>query len=204
MTAAAPIVSQTLLTCMSAALVLAGEKPLNSLTDPRYGAQVVAALTDMIYENELQCHPWRFSCKKQQLSLLNQTPLNEWQYAWQIPTDCLAMIGFWGVGPDKLYEIYGGNVLYTNISSNPTAQGLPPQLIAEYQFKPDPSTLPSYFTLLLTLAIAKHIAKPITESDSARTKCEQAYNQQRSMAQFADSRQRPNRPLQHRPFIQVR
>ncbi len=202
MTAAAPIVSQTLLSCMSAALVLAGEKPLNSITDPRYGAQVVAALTDMIYENELQANPWRFSCKKAALSQLNQTPINEWQYAWQIPTDCLSVIGFWGVGPDKLYEIYGGNVLYTNINSNPSIQ--PASLILEYQFKPDPSTLPSYFTLLLTLAIAKHIVKPITESDSARTKCEQAYNQQRSMAMFADARQRPNRPLQHRPFIQVR
>ena len=202
MTAAAPIVSQTLLSCMSAALVLAGEKPLNSITDPRYGAQVVAALTDMIYENELQANPWRFSCKKAALSQLNQTPINEWAYAWQIPTDCLSVIGFWGVGPDKLYEIYGGNVLYTNINSNPSIQ--PASLILEYQFKPDPSTLPSYFTLLLTLAIAKHIVKPISESDSARTKCEQAYNQQRSMAMFADARQRPNRPLQHRPFIQVR
>jgi hypothetical protein len=202
MTAAAPIISQTQLSWMSAALVLCGEKPLNSLTDPRYGAQVVAAMTDMIYENELQCHPWRFTCKKGQLSLLNQTPLNEWKYAWQIPTDCLAMIGFWGVGPDHLYEIYGGNVLYTNITSNPGVQ--PAALTAEYQFKPDPSTVPSYFSLLVTLAIAKHICKPITESDSARTKCEQAYIQQRGMAMYADSRQRPNRPLQHRPFIQVR
>ena len=202
MTAAAPIVSQTLISAMSTALVLAGEKPLNSITDPRYGAQVVAAVTDMVYENELQCHPWRFSCKKGSLAQLNTTPINEWQYAWQIPTDCLAMIGFWGVGPDKLYEIYGGNVLYTNINSNPSIQ--PASLVAEYQFKPDFSTVPSYFSWLVTLAIAKHIVKPISESDSARTKCEQAYNQQRSMAMFADARQRPNRPLQHRPFIQVR
>ncbi len=202
MTAPAPIISQTALSMMSAALVLAGEKPLNSVTDPRYGAQVAAALFDMVYENEIQVHPWRFSCKKAALSQLNQTPINEWQYAWQIPTDCLAMIGFWGVGPDKLYEIYGGNVLYTNINSNPSIQ--PASLIAEYQFKPDPSTIPSYFSLLVTLALAKHFVKPITESDSNRTKCEQAYEVQRGRAMFADSRQRPNRPLQHRPFIQVR
>ena len=202
MTAPAPIVSQTALSMMSTALVLAGEKPLNSITDPRYGAQVAAALFDMVYENELQINPWRFSCKKAALTQINGAPLNEWQYAWQIPPDCLSMIGFWGVGPDKLYEIYGGSVLYTNIVSNPSVQ--PAQLIAEYQFKPDPSTIPSYFSLLVTLALAKHFVKPITESDSARTKCEQAYIQQRSMAMFADARQRPNRPLQHRPFIQVR
>ena len=202
MTAPAAIISQTALSMMSTALVLAGEKPLNSVTDPRYGAQVAAALFDMVYENEIQAVTWRFTCKKAALSQLNQTPVNEWQYAWQIPTDCLSVIGFWGVGPDKLYEIYGGNVLYTNINSNPSVS--PASLILEYQFKPDPSTIPSYFSLLVTLALAKHFAKPITESDSNRTKCEQAYEVQRGRAMFADAKQRPNRPLQHRPFIQVR
>ena len=201
MAAPAPIVSQTALSMMSTALVLAGEKPLNSITDPRYGAQVVASLFDMVYENELQNNPWRFSCKKGQLSRINQQPINEWKYAWQIPTDCLSMVGFWGVGPDRLYEIYG-NVIYTNISSNPGVAAA--TLTAEYQFKPDPSTLPSYFSLLVTCALAKHICKPITESDSARTKCEQAYEVQRGRAMFADARQRPNRPLQHKPFIQCR
>jgi len=57
---------------------------------------------------------------------------------------------------------------------------------------------------VVTLALAAHMAKPITESDSNRTKCEQAYMVQRGKAMFADSKQRPNRPLQHRPFIQVR
>jgi hypothetical protein len=201
MTAAVPIVSQTQLSMISAALILCGEKPLNSLTDPRYGAAVAAGLFDMVYENELQLNRWRFACKKGTLSQINTMPLNEWQYAWQIPTDCLQVIGLWGVGPDKLYEIYG-NVIYTNISANPGV--LPATITLEYMFKPDPSTLPSYFSLLVTCALAKHFCKPITESDSARTKCEQAYNEQRNKAMFADANSRPNRPLQHRPFIQVR
>jgi hypothetical protein len=201
MSAAVPIVSQTLISMLSAALVLCGEKPLNSITDPRYGAQVGAAVFDMVYENELQANRWRFACKKAPLAQINGTPLNEWQYAYQMPTDCLQFIGFWGVSPDKLYEIYG-NVIYTNVSANPGVNA--GTLTAEYMFKPDPGTLPSYFSLLVTLALAKHMCKPITESDSARTKCEQAYLQQRSMAMFIDATARPNRALQHRPFLQVR
>ena len=201
MVATSPIVNQTMISMLSAALILNGEKPLNSLTDPRYGAQVGAALFDMVYENELQSNRWRFACKKGALSQLTNTPLNEWQYAWQIPTDCLDVIGIWGVGPDKLYEIYG-NVIYTNITANPGVN--PATLTLEYKFKPDPGTVPSYFSLLVTLALAKHMAKPITESDSNRTKAEQAYLLQRSQAMFIDATQRPNRPLQHRPFIQVR
>ena len=201
MTAAVPIVSQTALSMLSAALVLCGEKPLNSLTDPRYGAQVGAALFDMVYESELTANRWRFSCKKGTLSQLNQTPLNEWQYVFQIPTDCLNVIGIWGVGPNHLYEIYG-DTINTNIVSSPGTN--PAALVLEYQFKPDPSDLPSIFSLLVTLALAQHMCKPITESDSARTKCEQAYNKQRNVAMSNDAQSRPNRPLQHRPFIQVR
>lgn len=201
MVAAVPIVTQTEISMLSAALVLCGEKPLNSLTDPRYGAQVGAALFDMVYENELQSNRWRFACKKAQLTRINAAPINEWQYTYQMPPDCLQFIGFWGVAPDKLYEIYG-NVLYTNVSSNPGITA--GTLTAEYMFKPDPGTIPSYFSLLVTLALAQHMCKPVTESDSARTKCEQAYNTQRNRAMFIDATARPNRPLQHRPFLQVR
>jgi hypothetical protein len=201
MTAAVPIITQTQISMMSTALVLCGEKPLNSLSDPRYGAQVSAALFDMVYENELQSNRWRFACKKAALSRLTAIPPNEWQYAWQIPTDCLTVVGFYGVGPDRLYEIYG-NLIYTNITSNPGVS--PAVLTLDYTFKPDPGTLPSYFSLLVTLALAQHFCKPITESDSARTKCEQAYIRQRSLAMFIDATQRPNRQMQSRPFIQVR
>lgn len=202
MVAAAPIVNQSALQMMSNALVLCGEKPLTSTTDPRYGTLVMTGgLFDMVYENELTANPWRFACKKGTLTQLNSTPLNEWQYAYQLPTDCLSVNGLWGVGPDKLYDIYAG-VIYTNITSNPGV--LPATLTLDYMFKPDPGTVPSYFSLLVTLALTQYAVKPITENDTARTAWTQAYNIQRARAMFSDARQRPNRPLQHKPFLQVR
>ena len=202
MVAAAPIVNQSALQMMSNALVLCGEKPLTSTTDPRYGTLVMTGgLFDMVYENELQSNPWRFSCKKATLSQLTAVPVNEWQYAFQIPTDCLSVLGLWGVGPDKLYDIYADKI-YTNITSNPGVT--PATLTLDYQFKPDPGTVPSYFSLLVTLALTQFAAKPITENDTARTAWTQAYNVQRARAMFADAKQRPNRPLQHKPFLQVR
>lgn len=186
---------------LSAALVLCGEKPMNSLTDPRYGAAVGAALFDMVYENELQSNRWRFACTKTTLSQVTEVPLNEWQYVYQLPPDMLTIVGIWGVGPDRVFEVYG-NQIYTNITSNPGVT--PHTLTLDYTIKPDPATLPSYFSLLVTLALAQHMCKPITESDSARTKCEQAYIRQRNTAMFIDASQRPNRPMQHQPFTQVR
>lgn len=204
MTAAAPIVTQTKLSMISAALVLCGEKPLNSLTDNRYGAAVGAAIFDMAYEEELQSNRWRFACKKAQLSQINATPPNEWQFAFQIPTDCLLPIGFYGTGPDKSYDIYG-NVLYTNITSNPgPINNTTPVLTFDYMFKPDPATVPSYFSLLMTYRLARDMIKPITESDSAMTAMTQKYNVQRARSQYADAQGRPNRPLQNNPFVEIR
>lgn len=185
----------------SAALVLCGEKPLSSMQDPRYGAQVLNAVFDMVYENELQKHPWRFAMTKIALAQVNSEPINEWQYTYQIPSNCLLFHGFWGVGPDRLYDIYGDKIM-TNISSNPGVT--PATLTAEMMFKPDPGTVPSYFSLLVSLALTQYIVKPITENDTARTSWVQAYERQRATAMFIDAKQRPNRPLQHRPFIQIR
>ncbi len=204
MVASTPIVQQNKLSMISTALVLCGEKPLQSINDTRYGASVGASIFDMVYENELTSNPWRITCTKGQISQINAAPANEWQYVFQMPTDALAVIGFYGIGPDRSFDIYGGK-LYTNMNSGPGPVGGSGRvLILEYQFKPDPSYLPSYLSLLVTLALAKRMIKPITESDSAQTKMEQAYNQQRNIAMATDAKQRPNRPLQSMPFVSVR
>lgn len=204
MTAPAAIVAQTKLSMISAALVLCGEKPMNSLLDPRYGAAVGAALFDMIYETELQVNRWRFACKKASLAQVNATPANEWQFCFQLPTDMLLPIGFWGVGPNRSYEIYADKI-YTNITSNPGATGATaPVLTFDYMFKPDPGTVPSYFSLLVTYALARDMIKPITEDLGAASAMMTKYNFQRGRAMYADSQGRPNRPIQHSPFTQVR
>lgn len=204
MTAPADFVTQTKLSMLSAALVLCGEKPMNSLTDPRYGAAVGAALFDMVYENELQSNRWRFACKKTQLARVNNTPPNEWQYVFQLPTDMLLPLGFWGTGPDRSYEIYSDKI-YTNITSNPgPINSAAPVLTFDYMFKPDPSTVPSYFSLLMTYALAKDMIKPVTESDTAASAMVTKYNMQRARAMYADAQGRPNRRMQHNPFVQVR
>ncbi len=204
MVATSAIVTQTKFSWISAALVLCGEKPLNSLTDPRYGAAVGAAFFDMSYEDELQSNRWRFACKKTQLAQVNTVPPNEWMYCFQLPTDMLLPIGFWGVSPDRSYEIYS-NVIYTNITSNPgPVNSTTPVLTFDYLFKPDPSTVPSYFSMLMTFKLARDMIKPITESDSAASAMTTKYNNQRARALYADAQGRPNRPLQNNPFVQVR
>ena len=176
---------------ISKALILCGEKPLNSLNDDRYGATVGANLFHQIYESELQSNSWRFATAKKALSRLTDVPLNRWAYAYQLPSDMLLLLGTYPV--DLTYEIYGDR-MYSDKSS----------VEVDYVWKPEITRLPAYFTMLLTLALAKQMIKPITESDEAMQLMERKYNIQRNVALYADAQQRPAKPIVHSPFTDVR
>lgn len=185
-----PIETPTKIKIISDALILLGEKPLESLSDNRYGATVGSNLFERIYEALLQSNRWRFSMTKGALSLLVAEPLNEWKNAFQLPSDLLLPVG---VYPSVPYEIYADH-LYSNAS----------EIELDYMFKPEVSELPAYFALLLTYDLAQNMAKPITESDATAQKWERAFIRQKAIAQYADAQGRPNKAIRHSPFTQVR
>jgi hypothetical protein len=184
------IETNTKIGILSKALILCGEKPLESLSDNRYGATVGSNLFELLYENEIQSNPWRFATKKASLSQLNVTPVNQYQYVFQIPTDCLIPSH---VYPRADYEIYGDRI-YTNQSA----------VDLDYRFKPDVADIPAYFAMLMVYACAKDMIKPITESDQAMQLMERKYNRQRSVAMYADAQGRPAVPVQDNPFVDIR
>lgn len=184
------IEAQTKIGLISKALILCSETVLSSLSDDRYGAQVGSNLFEMILENELQSNPWRFCAKKAALSRLNVTLLNQFKYAFQIPSDCL-LPRF--VYPATTYEIYGDRV-YAN------------QLTVEmdYTFKPEIAAIPAYFSMLLTYALARDMIKPITSDKGAAQIMQQKYVLQRDRAMYADAQGRPASSVADSPFVNVR
>lgn len=176
---------------ISKALILLGEEPLQSLADNRYGATVGSNVFELFYENELQSGSWRFAHKKRTLALLVDEPLNQWKYAFQLPTDMLLPRGVWPHGTP--YEIYGEH-LYTDCNA----------VDLEYIFKPDVNKMPAYFALLMTYYLAKSMAKPITESDAHEKKWSKEYNIQRDRAQYADAQGRPAQEVVDSPFTDIR
>lgn len=176
---------------ISRALILLGEEPLQSLDDDRYGATVGSNLFEILYENEVQSGAWRFCSKKRSLSQLVDEPLNEWRYIYQLPTDMLLPRGVWPRGTP--YEIFGQH-LYTNANT----------IDLDYLYKPDVDKVPAYFALLMVYALAKDMAKPITESDAHEKKWTKAYVLQRNIAQYADAQGRPATELVDAPFVDNR
>lgn len=186
----ATIETPTKIGIISRALLLLGEKPASSLTEDRYGVTVGANLFEQSYEAELQSNRWRFAMRKNTLSRLVAEPLNEWTYAYQLPSDCLLPIG---VYPPVDYEIYGDHV-YSHAGS----------LAMDYMFKPDVSEVPAYFAQLMQYRMALDMAGAITESQQSVGRMRDLYLSQRDRALYADAQGRPNRRMWSSPFKAVR
>jgi len=135
----------------SNALLLIGEETISSFTDDSTAALVAANLYEPTFEALLTVHPWRFASSKATLSRLTATPVNQWDYAFQLPADFLVAQH---VDSDIMnYQIYGSK-LYSNQTS----------IVLDYTFKPDESLLPAYFAEVLEYKLASVFAIPITES----------------------------------------
>jgi hypothetical protein len=176
---------------ISKAAVLCGEPPVQTLSEDRYLVTVGANLFEVLFENELQSNRWRFSMAKGSLSRLVDTPLNEWRYAYQLPSAMLLPIGIYP--PNLRYEIYSDRI-YTDATS----------VDLEYLFKPEITVCPAYFTLLLTYALYRDMVGPITASEAKVKIAKEMYRQQRDRALFADAQGRPARPVYHSPFTDPR
>lgn len=177
---------------ISAALVLIGDKPVNSLTGNDRRQQVANALYDSVKEAELSKHRWGFARKKAQLSLTTETPVDdEWQSIYQLPTDLITLIK---LKPNVNYQVLGDKV-YTNLSQ---------ALYCDYIYNTSESEFPAYFTKLMQYALAVEFSTSIRDSSAAQANMASLYNDTARMARYTDSQQHPQTPIQHRPFINVR
>jgi hypothetical protein len=176
---------------ISNASLLVGHTSISSL-DPDQGAAatVGAAIFDTTVEYMLSITYWRFSIKQQQLNRLTATPLNNWQFAFQLPTD---LITLYRVEPRSTYQIFG-DLLYTNVDT----------LAADYSFKPAAEELPIYFVQALQYKLASDFAISITNDTQKSALYETKYDREVKIAMGADAKNHPPVSIQDQPFTDVR
>ena len=185
------IEAATKVNIISQALILLGERPVSDLTDDsRDSISGIVAIFENTYEAELQSNRWRFACAKKALDRLNTTPLNEYQFVHQLPSDALLIFR---TVPRTRYEIYGDRI-YSNLQ----------QIEVDYLFKPDIATLPAYFTKMLAYSLAREMARPTSENTHTVNDFSDRYYLQRNVAMFADAQARPNVAIEDSPFTDCR
>ena len=174
----------------SNALLMIGHGTISSFTEGGAGAEVASNLYTSTYEALLSVHRWRFASAKSQLGRLTDTPLNEWSYAYSLPSGYLIGIKTY---PDIEYEVYE-NKLYANAAT----------VALDYLFKPDESRLPPYFVKALEYDLASQFAVPVTGNRSLGVMYAERFERQLQRAKYADSQSRPIEGIVDSPFTEVR
>ena len=156
-------VNDTDVTICSHALTLLGENTISSFSDGTVQANVCSELYPDIRDMCITMYPWSFSLVKVDLARSSTSPVNEWTYAYPMPSDAITKIpravfnsSATGVSPiTSGWEIYEGEVLTDSTT-----------ITVDYQKRPLEAEMPSYFVQLLKYAVAMHIAEPVTDQIS--------------------------------------
>lgn len=174
----------------SNALQMIGAKSISSFSDPGASASVASALYEPLLTALLTRTYWRFAIKKQTLNRLSQTPLNEWQYAFQLPTDNLKIQKAYQASNYQIYQ----NYLYANV----------PEVEVDYVFRVPESLFPAYFEQVFTYKLASEFALAVTDDLNKNQIYEQKYLQALGEAYAADAMQSPQVAIQDNPFTDIR
>lgn len=152
----------TSLTICSDALIMLGASPLSSFTEGTDAAQACDRLYPDLRDSMISRYPWSWSYKKIQLARLSTNPINEWNYAYQLPGDILSGVQavFESSGRNERQLRYGweiyGDQLYTNLET----------VYIDYQASIDESKMPNYFVHFLRTAMAAELGMVITDQAS--------------------------------------
>ena len=156
-------VNDTDVTICSHALTLLGENTISSFADGTVQANVCSELYPDIRDMCITMYPWSFSLAKSDLARSSTTPINEWTYAYPMPSDSItkiprAVFNSSGVGANPItigWEVYQGEILTDQAN-----------ITVDYQKRPLEAEMPSYFVQLVKYAVAMHIAEPVTDQMS--------------------------------------
>lgn len=142
------------------ALVSLGSRTISSLEADGTDKSLACAT---LYEDTkfmvLSMHDWRFATYKQQLARLTDSPIGEWTYAYQMPSDLLAgpravfNTDEVGAPPFTEFEMFGDK-LHTDAE----------EIWIDYRATVTENKMPAWFVSLLVLALAGRMGKLVTDS----------------------------------------
>jgi len=173
----------------SNALLLLGHEPISSFTDGTSGATIAANLYENSYLAILTSHRWRFATKTQELARLVETPLNGYNYAYQLPSDLLYL----QTVDSRIYNVYESK-LYSNEI----------KVIADYTYRVDEDKLPSYFAKMMEFYLASQFALSLTGDMAKGDYFSKFYLHEIKRAKYADSTQQPQNLFVDNPYVEVR
>jgi len=141
----------------SRALLKIGANPISSFDDGSAEAEVAQNLYPGMCDSLLSSYPWSFATAQKRLPRLAASPVADFAYAYQLPTDFLRAlsVGTGESGRGVTYRIQERR-LHTDMDD----------VILTYIFRPASTEFPPYFSQALITHLASEFCLPLTESAS--------------------------------------
>lgn len=141
----------------SRALIRLGAAPITSFADGTAESEIAGALFGPVRDALLSAYGWSFASGQASLTRLEESPLADYQNAFQLPNDFLRAIsaGNAGRGRGINYRI-ARNALHTNAE----------EVILSYIFRPEEEEFPPYFDMVVITRLAAEFCIPVTENSS--------------------------------------
>ena len=179
----------------SRALVKLGASTIASFDEATAEAKVCTQLYEPTLESLLAAYPWRFALEKAELARLVSAPTADYQYAYQLPNDCVRVLsaGNGARSQGLKYKIVG-NTLHTNAQ----------EVIISYVARPDEANFPPFFSNALIARLAAELCLPLTESTTRTDYMYQRAEEEFKNAKLTDSQQDIPPCFQDFSLIEVR
>jgi hypothetical protein len=190
------------------ALLNIGMQPIDNLNGDDNVTLTCSLAYPMIKKEILSAYPWWASKGKVQLGRLSAAPLNEYKYAFALPSNRISgplaiyNSGEVGAYPVKEWDIQGDQIL-TDYES----------LWGDFQFDIDESRLPPYIENLIIYALSARLADILTDDSSKADKYdfiaygspgEKRWGGYFEIARTIDSRYRPTQSIKGFDLVDVR
>lgn len=185
------------------ALQKLGLDPVVSIDDKVKAARSMKTAWDMMRQNELRAHNWKFAEKDASLAALSESPLFDWNLIYQLPADYLRLRRIAGIrqslggidyrsGLEKLYTIKGKRI-YTNLTA--------PLPIIYTGDITDTTLFDANFNEMFACRMAKQTCRHLTESDTASEDIKKDYKYAKNQALLSGAIELPPEGIADDSFV---
>jgi hypothetical protein len=178
----------------SNALLLLGDKPINSFDEDSDRALIASNLWDNAAAAVLRAHPWNCATNRVALAPDTDAPAYDWSYQYTMPGDLLRVLFVGQAGAADAYKIEGRKILS---DENP--------LYLEYVFNnEDVASWDAMLVEAMTRYMAYLMAYPLTKSNTTQDTMHQGYQNALKLARTIDGQENPPEDAGDYPLISAR
>lgn len=141
----------------SRALIRIGAAPITSFSDGTAESEIAGALFAPVRDALLSAYGWSFATGQVELTELSESPVADFEKAFQLPNDFLRALsaGSGGKGRGLNFRV-ARSAVHTNSS----------EVLLTYIFRPEEEEFPPYFDAALIARLAAEFTIPVTENTS--------------------------------------